>query len=156
AKVLEGSVQRAGGKVRVNAQLVDTRTDKHLWAQTYDRDLADVFVIQSEIAKAIADQLQAKLSPEEKAAIKHKPTDKLKAYDLYTEAKRLLTVWIGSKDAKESITRAITLLDQATKQDPSFAVAYCYAAMAHIYMHFFNVDRTPTQLTAAKQAVDRA
>ena len=67
AHVVEGSVQRVGNRVRVNAQLIDARTDAHLWAQTYDRDLADVFAIQSEIAKAIADQLQAKLSPSEKA-----------------------------------------------------------------------------------------
>src|SRR5229473_2910218 len=74
AHLLEGSVQRAGGKVRVNAQLIDARSDAHLWAQTYDRDLADVFAIQSEIAKAIADQLQAKLSPNEKKAIEQPPT----------------------------------------------------------------------------------
>src|SRR5216117_408072 len=82
AHLLEGSVQRAGGKVRVNAQLIDARTDAHLWAQTYDRDLADVFAIQSEIAKTIADQLQAKLSPTEKAAIEKPPTTDLAAFDL--------------------------------------------------------------------------
>jgi TolB-like protein len=71
---VEGSVQRAGNRVRVNVQLVDARTDRHLWAQTYDRDLADVFAIQSEIAKMIADQLQAKLSPHEEAAIEQPPT----------------------------------------------------------------------------------
>ena len=73
AHVVEGSVQRAANKVRVNAQLIDARNDAHLWAQTYDRDLADVFAIQSEIAKAIADQLQAKLSPNEKKAIEQPP-----------------------------------------------------------------------------------
>src|SRR5438477_1762240 len=73
AHLLEGSVQRVGNKVRVNAQLIDARNDAHLWAQTYDRDLADVFAIQSEIAKTIADQLQAKLSPKEKAAIEQAP-----------------------------------------------------------------------------------
>ena len=80
--VVEGSVQRAANKVRVNAQLLDARTDAHLWAQTYDRDLADVFVIQSEIAKTIADQLQAKLSPSEKSAIERPPTNDLAAFDL--------------------------------------------------------------------------
>src|SRR5436305_2980487 len=82
AYLLEGSVQRADNRVRVNAQLVDARTDAHLWAQTYDRDLADVFAIQSEIAKAIADQLQAKLSPKEEGALREKPTNDLAAYDL--------------------------------------------------------------------------
>ena len=82
AHVVEGSVQRAANKIRVNAQLIDARNDAHLWAQTYDRDLADVFAIQSEIAKAIADQLQAKLSPNEKKAIEQPPTTDLAAFDL--------------------------------------------------------------------------
>src|SRR5262245_3974156 len=90
AHVVEGSVQRAGNKVRVNAELIDARNDAHLWAQTYDRDLADVFAIQSEIAKAIADQLQAKLSPSEKKAIEQPPTTDLAAFDLYSRAKSLL------------------------------------------------------------------
>ena len=90
AHLLEGSVQRAGNRIRVNAQLIDARTDAHLWAQTYDRDLADVFAIQSEIAKAIADQLQAKLSPNEKKAIEQPPTTDLAAFDLYSRAKSLL------------------------------------------------------------------
>ncbi|MGC2627390.1 MAG: FlgO family outer membrane protein, partial [Candidatus Udaeobacter sp.] len=90
AHVVEGSVQRAANKVRVNAQLIDVRTDAHLWAQTYDRDLADVFAIQSEIAKEIADQLQAKLSPNEKKAIEQPPTTDLAAFDLYSRAKSLL------------------------------------------------------------------
>ena len=90
ANVVEGSVQRSGNRVRVNAQLVDARSDRHLWAQTYDRDLADVFAIQSEIAKTIADQLQAKLSPHEKSAIERPPTSDITAFDLYTRAKNLL------------------------------------------------------------------
>src|SRR5207302_2973390 len=87
--LLEGSVQRAANRVRVNAQLIDARTDAHLWAQTFDRDLADVFAIQSEIAKAIADQLQAKLSPNEKSAIEKPPTADVTAFDLYSRAKTL-------------------------------------------------------------------
>src|SRR5436189_4490417 len=90
AHLVEGSVQRAPNKVRVNAQLIDARNDVHLWAQTYDRDLADVFAIQSEIAKAIADQLQAKLSPTEKKAIEQPPTTDLAAFDLYSRAKSIL------------------------------------------------------------------
>src|SRR5256885_3411674 len=90
AHLLEGSVQRAGGKLRVNAQLIDARSDAHLWSQTYDRDLADVFAIQSEIAKTIADQLQAKLAPQEKSAISERPTSDLAAYDIYLRAKELL------------------------------------------------------------------
>src|SRR5437899_2246956 len=90
ANVLEGSVQRAGNRVRVSAQLLDARKDVHLWAEHYDRPLDDVFAIQSEIAKAIADQLRAKLSPSEHAAIEQPPTAHLAAFDLYTHAKTLL------------------------------------------------------------------
>ena len=90
ANVVEGSVQRSGNRVRVNAQLIDARNDAHLWAQTYDRDLADVFAIQSEIAKAIADQLQAKLSPAEKKAIEQRPTSDLTAFDQYSRAKTIM------------------------------------------------------------------
>src|SRR5207249_11635730 len=86
AHVVEGSVQRAGNRIRINAQLIDARTDAHLWAQVYDRDLADVFAIQSEIAKTIADQLQAKLSSKEEAALDIKPTEDLAANDLYLNA----------------------------------------------------------------------
>ena len=100
ANVVEGSVQRSGNRVRVNAQLVDARTDAHLWAQTYDRDLADVFAIQSEIAKAIADQLQAKLSPNEKKAIEQPPTTDLAAFDLYSHAKSLASHGIFERDER--------------------------------------------------------
>src|SRR5207249_9334385 len=88
--LVEGSVQRAANKIRVNAQLIDARNDAHLWAQTYDRDLADVFAIQSEIAKSIADQLQAKLSPAEKSAIEQRPTADVAAFELYSRAKNLV------------------------------------------------------------------
>jgi hypothetical protein len=89
ANVLEGTVQRSGNRVRINAQLVDARNDAHLWAQTYDRDLEDVFAIQSEIAKTIADQLRAKLSPAEENAIEQRPTADLRAYDLYLRAQAI-------------------------------------------------------------------
>src|SRR5262249_33895003 len=92
AHVVEGSVQRAGNKVRVNAQLIDARYDAHLWAQTYDRDLADVFAIQSEIAKTIADQLQAKLSPTEKNTIEQRPTADVVAFEQYSKAKTLMLI----------------------------------------------------------------
>src|SRR5216117_398169 len=130
ANVVEGSVQRSGNRVRVNAQLIDARNDAHLWAQTYDRDLADVFAIQSEIAKAIADQLQAKLSPNEKKAIEQPPTTDLAAFDLYSRAKNLFDMGLPS-DAKANLLRAAELLDQAIRRDPSFFDAYCQLAYAH-------------------------
>ncbi len=89
ANILEGSVQRAAGRVRVTAQLIDARTDTHLWAEKYDRDLVDVFAIQSDIAQAIVTQLRAKLSPQEKAALKEPSTSSLEAYDLYLRAKEI-------------------------------------------------------------------
>ena len=133
ANVVEGSVQRAANKVRVNAQLIDARTDAHLWAQTYDRDLADVFAIQSEIAKAIADQLQAKLSPNEKKAIEQPPTTDLAAFDLYSRAKSLLLTASFSATTEPDLRKAIELLDEAVKRDPSFFDAYCQLAYAHEY-----------------------
>ena len=135
AHVVEGSVQRAANKVRVNAQLLDARTDAHLWAQTYDRDLADVFAIQSEIAKAIADQLQAKLSPNEKKAIEQPPTTDLAAFDLYSRAKSLLLTAGFSATNEPDLRKAIELLDEAVKRDPSFFDAYCQLAYAHEYLY---------------------
>jgi len=124
AHLLEGSVQRAANKVRVNAQLIDARTDAHLWAQTYDRDLADVFAIQSEIAKAIAEQLQARLSPNEKAAIEKVPTTDLAAFDLYTRAKTLLLMTSFTVTREQNMLQAIELLNQAVARDPAFFEAY--------------------------------
>src|SRR6266567_3197531 len=89
AHILEGNVQRAGNRVRVSAQLIDARTDTHLWAENYHRPLDDVFAIQSEIAKAVADQLQAKLAPAEKAAIEQAPTANIVAYDRYLRGKKV-------------------------------------------------------------------
>src|SRR5205814_6288419 len=135
ANLLEGSVQRAANRVRVNAQLIDARNDAHLWAQTYDRDLADVFAIQSEIAKAIADQLRAKLSPHEKKAIEQPPTTDLAAFDLYSRAKSLVLTAGLSATADPDVRKAIELLDEAVKRDPSFFDAYCQLAYAHEYLY---------------------
>ncbi len=131
AHLLEGSVQRAANKIRVNAQLIDARTDAHLWAQTYDRDLADVFAIQSEIAKAIAEQLQAKLSPSEKAAIEKPPTTDLAAFDLYTRAKTLLLTYAFHASQQQIMRQAIELLNHAVARDPTFFEAYYQLVDAH-------------------------
>ena len=131
AHVVEGSVQRAANKVRVNAQLIDARNDAHLWAQTYDRDLADVFAIQSEIAKAIADQLQAKLSPAEKNAIEQRPTTDVAAFELYSRAKDLILNTGFSALAAQNLRSGIDLLNQALARDPSFFAAQCQLALAH-------------------------
>src|SRR6266403_1094368 len=156
AHVLEGSVQRAANRVRVTAQLVDARTDAHLWAQTYDRDLADVFAIQSEIAKAIADQLQAKLSPGEKAAIERPPTTDLVAFDLYNHARPLLLGHAFSAQIKDKFLEAIGLLEQAIARDPAFLLAYCGLASAQGQLYFLNLDHTPARLGSANAAVQTA
>jgi serine/threonine-protein kinase len=157
AHVVEGSVQRAANKIRVNAQLIDARNDAHLWAQTYDRDLADVFAIQSEIAKAIADQLQAKLSPNEKKAIEQPPTTDLAAFDLYSRAKSLLLTAGFSATADPDRRKAIELLDEAVKRDPSFFDAYCQLAYAHEQLYAISgFDHTPARLALAEAAVQAA
>src|SRR5256884_4054618 len=153
AHLLEGSVQRAANRVRVNAQLIDARTDAHLWAQTYDRDLADVFAIQSEIAKSIADQLQAKLSPSEKNAIEQRPTNNVAAFDLYSRAVNLILSVSFSTADRPALLRAVDLLNQAVARDPSFFDAYCRLAYANDNLYFLSGDHTPARLAMAEAAV---
>jgi TolB-like protein/Tfp pilus assembly protein PilF len=155
AHVVEGSVQRSGNRVRVNAQLVDARTDKHLWAQTYDRDLSDVFAIQSEIAKTIADQLEAKLSPAEKSAIERAPTSDINAFDLYTRAKNLHSRVFFASTAKSEFLQEVDLLNQAVVRDRSFFDAYCQLVYAHDALYFF-YDHNPARLALAEAALQAA
>src|SRR2546425_4269391 len=149
AHMVEGTVQRVGNRVRVNAQLIDARTDKQLWGQVYDRDLADVFAIQSEIAKTIADQLQAKLSPSEKSAIEQPPTKDITAFDLYTRAKDLMVTANASNTGKADFLQAIDLLNQAVARDPSFFQAYCRLAETHDSLYVFGFDHTSARLALA-------
>lgn len=138
ANVLEGSVRRAGGKVRVTAQLIETRTNTHLWAETYDRELADVFAIQSDIARRIATALEAKLAPEEKARLDARPTTNPEAYVLYVTAR-----------GTENLTEAEKIYEQATALDPEFALAY---AQASILNSQFSVDDPARKAKARAQA----
>ncbi len=156
AHLLEGTVQRAGNKVRVNAQLIDARTDGHEWADNYDRPVDDVFAIQSEIAKAIADQLQAKLSPREKAAIEQRPTADVTAFDLYSRAKSLLLTTSFSAMGGPNMYQAVGLLEQALARDPSFFLAQCQLAYAHDNLYFLGIDHTPARLASAEAAVNAA
>jgi tetratricopeptide (TPR) repeat protein len=150
-------VQRSGNKMRLIAQLIDARNDGHLWAQTYDRDLADVFAIQSEIAKAIADQLQARLSPLEKSAIERPPTSDVIAFDLYSRAKNLALMDAGNTTTSEkNLPQTIDLLKQATARDPDFFLAHCLLAYAHDRTYFFSFDRTPERLAQAQAALEAA
>jgi TolB-like protein/class 3 adenylate cyclase/Tfp pilus assembly protein PilF len=153
AHVVEGTVQRVGNRVRVNAQLIDARTDKQLWGQVYDRDLADVFAIQSEIAKTIADQLQAKLSLGEKSAIERPETSDITAFDLYTRAKNIL---LTPARGKAGYLQAVDLLNQAVARDPSFFDAHCQLAYAHDALYFFGYDHTSARLALAEAALQAA
>jgi TolB-like protein/class 3 adenylate cyclase/Tfp pilus assembly protein PilF len=157
AHVVEGSVQRSGNRVRVNARLVDARSDRQLWGQSYDRDLADIFAIQSEIAKSIANQLQAKLSVGEKAAIEERPTTDLVAYDLYIHASSLIdeALYYGL-DTEKNLFEAVELLNQAIARDPGFLLAYCKLAEAHDGIYWEVIDHTPGRLDLAKSAINSA
>jgi tetratricopeptide (TPR) repeat protein len=149
-------VQRAANRVRVSAQLIDTRTDAHLWAERYDRDLADVFAIQSEIASAIAGQLQAKLSPIEKNAIAQRPTADLIAFDQYSRAKTLLLSTDFVVSELKNFSLAIELLNNAVARDPSFHAAFCQLVYAHGQIYGTIGDRTPARLAAAEAALQSA
>ena len=153
AHVLEGTVQRADGRVRVNAQLIDARTDSHLWAERYDRDVADVFAIESELAGKIVAQLQAQISPSVKAAIEQKPTADLVAHDLYIRAKTLVATAVFSTPEQESLSEAVRLLNQAIERDPAFALAYYQLVRAHDLLYFGGTDHTPARLTLADSAI---
>jgi TolB-like protein/Flp pilus assembly protein TadD len=151
--VVEGNVRRAGNRVRVSVQLIDARTDTHLWAEHYERDVTDVFAIQTEIAQQIADQLQAKLSPAEKAAITERPTADPVAYALYTQAKAIdvRSDWEG---VDKSLNRQVELVEKATQRDPNFALAYCALAEAQGFLYLVTGDRKHLEL--AKKAAEAA
>ena len=164
AHVLEGSVQRAGSKVRVNAQLIDARVDKHLWAGTYDRDLADIFTIETELAQAIAGELQARLTTSEKASIEEKPTQDLVAYDFYVRAVSIITIAQAPSQADlVNFSDAVDLLNKAVGRDPNFLLAYCELGFVHdliyngdAWLHQRETDHTPARLALAKAAIDSA
>jgi TolB-like protein/Tfp pilus assembly protein PilF/predicted Ser/Thr protein kinase len=154
--VLEGSVRKTGAWLHINAQLIDTRTDTHLWAEQYDRDLKDVFAIQSEIAQKVAEQLHAKISPGEKLAIERPPTADLTAFDLYSRAKNLVLAWSYHTNEKGNLLQAADLLNQAIAHDPTFFQAYCQLAWVHDELYHFHFDRTPERLALAKAAIQAA
>jgi serine/threonine-protein kinase len=161
--VLEGTVRRFGGKVHINAQLVDARTDAGIWAEEYDRDLNDVFAIETEVAQSIANRLRAKVSAREKAGMQEWPTKDLVAYDLYVRAMALIDqaslaglADFKSKSREKDLLQAVDLLNQAVARDPAFLRAYCWLATAHDTLYFYDFDPTPGRLTLAKSAIDSA
>src|SRR5436309_5216608 len=168
--VLEGSARRSGDRIHLNAQLIDTRTDTHVWAEEYDRDLNDLFAVQAEIAKKVAQHLHTKLSASEKASVEERPTQDLVAYDFYVRAVSMIynaqvpftSSGCGNCPASEedsssnnstrsNLPEAVDLLNKAVARDPNFFLAYCQLAFAHDL-----IGNTPARLALAKAAIDSA
>ena len=158
ANVLEGSVQKAADKVRVNVQLIDARADSHLWAKTYDRDMKDVFAIQSEVAQEIADSLQAKLSPAEAKTLATAPTKNPEAYDLFLKAEYFANQILSStaKDPAETARIAAGFYEKATAADPNFALAYARLSYLKARTYWYNTDPSQQAIDAATKAAERA
>src|SRR2546430_9461382 len=155
ATVLEGSVQKAADKVRVNVQLIDARADSHLWAKSYDRDMKDVFAVESEVAQEIADSLQAKLAPAEANTLASAPTKDTAAYDLFLKGESQLRAANASL-RPESFEEAIAWYQQAIARDPNFALAMARLAESRLSQHWFVETFTEPELAEVKQTVEHA
>jgi TolB-like protein len=153
---LQGSVRKSGTQLHLNAQLIDTRADTHVWAEQYDCDLNGVFAAQSEIALRVADQLHAKLSTAEKLDMARPPTANLAAFELYTRAKNLLLMTSFNPSGKANLLKAADLLNQALANDSSFFQAHCQLSHTHDLLYFFGFDRTPARLASAESAIQAA
>ncbi|HJX82291.1 MAG TPA: FlgO family outer membrane protein, partial [Candidatus Udaeobacter sp.] len=156
AYIVEGSVQRARDRLRINATLIDARTDAHIWAETYDRTAADLFAIQSDLAQSIVTQLKARISPKQKAEIEERPTQDLVAFELYLQAKAIIDSYINATDVRAALLQALKSLNEAIQRDPNFVSAYCYAARANDLLFFFDLDPTPERISMADAAVKAA
>jgi len=152
ATILEGSVRRGGNRVRITAQLIDTETDKHIWADTYDRDLDDIFAIQSDVAKKIATALKASLTPEEEKRIDQKPTDNIEAYDYYLRGK----TYANRSYLESDFSIGIQMLQKAIDLDPDFSLAYAALSQIHSGYYWFYFDRSEERLVKARAAADKA
>src|SRR5437899_1221798 len=153
AHILEGSVQKAADQVRVNVQLVNVQTDSQLWAETYDRKLNDIFSVESEIAKRIAESLQAKLTGREEQALAAKPTNNSEAYDTYL---RGLAFEARSNYSGDALLKAIGLYERAVQLDPNFALAWARLSGANALLYFTRGDTTAARRDAVKVALENA
>jgi TolB-like protein/Tfp pilus assembly protein PilF len=153
ANILEGTVQKAGDQVRVNVQLVDAQTDSHLWAETYDRKLTDIFGVESEIAKGVAESLQAKLTGREEQELAVKPTNNPEAYDAYL---RGLAFGARSTYSEDAARKTISFYERAAQLDPNFALAWARLSGAHAFVYFNRFDTTAARRDAAKRALENA
>jgi serine/threonine protein kinase/Tfp pilus assembly protein PilF len=153
ANIVEGSVQKVADQVRVNVQLVNAETDSHLWAETYDRKLTDIFGVESEIAKRIAESLQATLTGSEEQALAVKPTNNPEAYDAYL---RGLAFEARSTYSNDALRRARESYQRAVELDPNFAIAWARLSQADASLYFVRADQTATRRDAAKRALENA
>jgi serine/threonine protein kinase/Tfp pilus assembly protein PilF len=156
--VLEGTVRKAADKIHVTTQLIDTRNETETWAEKYEREFADIYLIQSDIAQEVVSRLKAELSPREKEAIEEKPTQDMEAYDLYLRARSLVygQDWKMAKDAEDSANKATELLESAIARDPKFTLAYCALADAQLEIDDLSGIRDQRWQNKAKQAIDAA
>ncbi len=155
AHILEGTARRAGNRIRVNAQLIDARSDAHLWGETFDREITDLFALQSELAERITQALRANLSAREKTNLQTHPTRDILAYELFLRARELFH-WAGSGYSYDKGADALRLIDEAVKRDPQFALAYALASRLHSELFWFGYDKSASRLEKAKTAADTA
>ena len=155
AHILEGTARRAGNRIRVNAQLIDARSDAQLWGGTFDREITDLFALQSELAHRISQELRANLSAREKTNLQTPPTRDILAYELFLRARELFH-WAGSGYSYDKGADALRLIDEAIKRDPQFALAYGLASRLHSELFWFGYDKSASRLEKAKAAADAA
>lgn len=155
AHIVEGTVRRAGNRVRLNAQLIDARNDAHIWAESFDRELTDLFSLQSELAERITHALRANLSPDERTNLYTHVTRDVVAYELFLRARELFQ-WSGSGDAHDNGEQALSLINEAIKRDRNFALAYALGSRLHSELYWFGYDKTQSRLEKAKAAAETA
>jgi TolB-like protein/Flp pilus assembly protein TadD len=154
AYILEGSVRRVGNKVRVTGQLINARTDEHVWAKSYDRDLTDVFAIQASLSQEIASALQAAITPQAQKFLERRPTENPVAYDAFLKGRDSRNK--ARSGAPAPLKQAENYFQSAVDQDPKFAAAWGELAVAHALHVFWEIDHTPARLASAEAAIQRA
>jgi tetratricopeptide (TPR) repeat protein len=154
ANILEGTVQKAADAVRVNVQLINAQSDAHVWANTYDYKLTDIFRVETDVATAIAEALQAKLTGSEQEALAVKPTDNTQAYDTYLhglafEARAVAT-------SPDDYQNAARFYEEAVRRDPAFALAWAHLSIMYSFMYHVGFDHTPERLAAMQRTAETA
>jgi TolB-like protein len=155
AHILEGTARRAGNRIRVNAQLIDARSDDHLWGETFDREITDLFALQSELAERITQALQANLSAREKTNLQTHPTQDILAYELFLRARELFH-WAGSGYSPDKGAEALRLIEEAVNRDPTFALAYALKSRLHSEVYWFGYDKSRAHLEKANASAEIA